>query len=625
MDYREVPNRSVGICVIQNKKCPGIFTYFSRSYHCLFDAFMQKVCFFFALLIWASTSPCIGRNGIVNPYPLALDTFPLVEYPVPPGDSCGDAPLLCGIFLQGYRSHTDTLPPSTPTTDGLCFTLDNDRWLRLAPCTDSLVLRINAEHCRNQRGLEVALLDGNCGDTLRLVPSVCLSIPDGGSGVVTATNLSPRHPYWLLLDGQQGDVCDFSIEILAGISSETPEPGTCTCNDIEVKGPTEMCFGDSVMFYIDPPACTILQVPDSIDNPQFCYPEGYSCGNPDSLVVHWHIPPYMYFIGDSTGFSVQLGIDSSLVQLDTLIQDSVWISIEYVPRGPVDTTVFCTCAGCPCSFKLIPLPIVLRHTLQKEVRFWICGQDSVVIDSFVYRAPGTYVRFERCTTFIHEILFQRDTLALGQPLVITCRDTCVTYLGQQYCAAGEYWYTDSCAVHWIEVVVDTLVPMLSDVLETCIGGEPLYKVQFTMGGAAGPYTVNGAPITGAAFVSQPITSGDTYAFVVEATSNGCATTLTGMFICDEATPRAYLPNAFSPNGDGVNDQYRAVLVGKSQVLSLEIFNRWGQNIYRGRDLGISWDGKSDGKDCPSDVYVAVLRWQDATGQHVLQSDVTLLR
>ena len=37
---RKRPNRLLGMCVIQNKKCPGIFTYFSRSYHCLFDTLL---------------------------------------------------------------------------------------------------------------------------------------------------------------------------------------------------------------------------------------------------------------------------------------------------------------------------------------------------------------------------------------------------------------------------------------------------------------------------------------------------------------------------------------------------------------------------------------------------------
>jgi gliding motility-associated-like protein len=66
----------------------------------------------------------------------------------------------------------------------------------------------------------------------------------------------------------------------------------------------------------------------------------------------------------------------------------------------------------------------------------------------------------------------------------------------------------------------------------------------------------------------------------------------------------YVPNAFSPNGDGVNDVFRIVADGLSIVnFQLSIFDRWGSEVFSGEGVSSGWDGKKAGKDCPAGVYV----------------------
>ncbi|MCB0530323.1 MAG: gliding motility-associated C-terminal domain-containing protein, partial [Saprospiraceae bacterium] len=59
----------------------------------------------------------------------------------------------------------------------------------------------------------------------------------------------------------------------------------------------------------------------------------------------------------------------------------------------------------------------------------------------------------------------------------------------------------------------------------------------------------------------------------------------------------------------------------------EIYNRWGKKVYESTDPAATWDGTSEGKDAPSDVYVYVIRWQrdDGALQPPLIGDITLLR
>ena len=53
----------------------------------------------------------------------------------------------------------------------------------------------------------------------------------------------------------------------------------------------------------------------------------------------------------------------------------------------------------------------------------------------------------------------------------------------------------------------------------------------------------------------------------------------------------YVPNVFTPNGDGVNDVFH-VTVGGMQTYSIEIFNRWGEKVFAANSPEIDWDGRS---------------------------------
>ena len=62
------------------------------------------------------------------------------------------------------------------------------------------------------------------------------------------------------------------------------------------------------------------------------------------------------------------------------------------------------------------------------------------------------------------------------------------------------------------------------------------------------------------------------------------------------------PNAFTPNGDGVNDTYKPLFLCPVIATHFIIYNRWGQKVFESLDPDEAWDGKVDGRDAPSDVY-----------------------
>ena len=96
--------------------------------------------------------------------------------------------------------------------------------------------------------------------------------------------------------------------------------------------------------------------------------------------------------------------------------------------------------------------------------------------------------------------------------------------------------------------------------------------------------------------------------------------------------KIYIPNAFSPNGDGVNDYFMIYSgPGISQVLSFKIYDRWGEQLFQQlnfqpNDRAYGWDGTFKGQNMNNAVFVYVAEVAFIDGVKILYSgDVTLLR
>ena len=68
----------------------------------------------------------------------------------------------------------------------------------------------------------------------------------------------------------------------------------------------------------------------------------------------------------------------------------------------------------------------------------------------------------------------------------------------------------------------------------------------------------------------------------------------------------YVPNAFTPNGDGRNDYLRPHLRGIKELRFFKVFNRWGQLLFEKRNEDLGWDGNIRGVQQQSQTVVWVL-------------------
>ena len=87
------------------------------------------------------------------------------------------------------------------------------------------------------------------------------------------------------------------------------------------------------------------------------------------------------------------------------------------------------------------------------------------------------------------------------------------------------------------------------------------------------------------------------------------------FPCD-----IYVPTAFSPNGDHLNNTFRAV--GNVEIISMEIYNRWGERLYYGEGPDPEWDGYYLGEKVQQGTYFFIIHYQLPAGEYTLPSVVS---
>jgi gliding motility-associated-like protein len=92
----------------------------------------------------------------------------------------------------------------------------------------------------------------------------------------------------------------------------------------------------------------------------------------------------------------------------------------------------------------------------------------------------------------------------------------------------------------------------------------------------------------------------------------------------------YIPNAFTPNGDGLNDIFKPVTFCPVTDYHMLIYNRWGEKLFESNDISTGWDGRKNGNLCPGDTYVYMISYkveetQGAAAKNVKYGIVLLLK
>lgn len=119
---------------------------------------------------------------------------------------------------------------------------------------------------------------------------------------------------------------------------------------------------------------------------------------------------------------------------------------------------------------------------------------------------------------------------------------------------------------------------------------------------------------------------------IEVTNPGyysVVTTLDGCVVFDEirieeCDYEIWIPNSFTPNGDGQNDLFGPVCYNINKV-TLMVFDRWGEMIFKGSGKDVWWDGRYKGKECQYGVYTYLIEYRIRSKTRQKTGSITLVR
>lgn len=144
---------------------------------------------------------------------------------------------------------------------------------------------------------------------------------------------------------------------------------------------------------------------------------------------------------------------------------------------------------------------------------------------------------------------------------------------------------------------------------------PLYEWRFTRSGETTPFLVRYDQDTEYEFLQSGTFSVELRVSFVQGTDT-IAYEMDEPFSIAISESKLEVPNAFTPNGDGVNDVFR-VKEGYKSIVSFKamVFDRWGKKLYEWSDPAGGWDGRSAGHAVPDGGYYLNIQARGADGKH----------
>jgi gliding motility-associated-like protein len=86
----------------------------------------------------------------------------------------------------------------------------------------------------------------------------------------------------------------------------------------------------------------------------------------------------------------------------------------------------------------------------------------------------------------------------------------------------------------------------------------------------------------------------------------------------------FIPSAFTPNNDALNDVLKPFLSNQYKLQSFSIYNRWGQIVFTTGSYGAGWNGKANNAIQPAGVYIWMIRATDRNGELIKRKGTFVL-
>ena len=291
---------------------------------------------------------------------------------------------------------------------------------------------------------------------------------------------------------------------------------------------------------------------------------------------------------------------------------------------PADTTKYYLTAkwGICQRQDSITLNILLKPDANAGMDTAVCFNTAVFLNGSVGKVSGPVSFLWAPAVFIED---PTAIVTTAKPAAAGVFNYTLTVSDQYGCGYG--------IIDTVVITVQSEVPAFAGNDTIAVTGNSLpHQLQASGGGPGGSYTWNWTPLTGVSISDRNIANptvllqNSQYVFDVKVTDfAGCIGYDTVKITVFDG-PAYYLPNAFSPNGDGRNDIFRPYPVGISSTAYFRIFNRYGKLIFETSQSMAGWDGTFMGKAQPTGAYVWAIKGKDRNGRLVeTKGTVVLIR
>ncbi len=385
-----------------------------------------------------------------------------------------------------------------------------------------------------------------------------------------------------------------------------------------------------------------------------------NCTVRDSFVVNYYPNP-----------KVELGNDTSFCDLQTLPLSAFYPNSSYLwqdssraPNFTINSTgtymVSVTLGQCTVSDS-IKVTYYDPPSVDLGPNRNVCFGETVTLDAFdsgvSYRwqdgstsstytvnSPGLYhVTLERNGCITRDSVFisyiERPSFSLGSDTTL-CENDSVTYTLNIVGATYE-WSTGNTTnqftatepgLYWVEVSLNgcknrdsvkvnyDLLPVISfgEDKEVCFGKSFFLDVQDPNATA---YEWQDGSTNSRLYIFE---SGIYYVTAL----NYCGVSSDTITITlEECDCNFFLPNAFTPNGDGVNDSFGPTYSCDIIYYELQIYNRWGELVYQTTDINAPWEARSKNESLPLGAYIYKISYQESGSIRFenLQGTILLLK
>ena len=108
-------------------------------------------------------------------------------------------------------------------------------------------------------------------------------------------------------------------------------------------------------------------------------------------------------------------------------------------------------------------------------------------------------------------------------------------------------------------------------------------------------------------------------------SLGCDSIVTTNLSVEKTSENSFIANAFSPNGDGVNDCFGITYWKNVTELNFMIYNRWGNPVFTSSEIWDCWNGNYKGIPSDQGNYYYFIKAKTACGERTYKGDILLIR